>query len=64
MDVIFLFFIRDTKMSKKLEKFYKTEEGKEILEENLKNLYKDLKNEKGWFSPEEDEYWNSLYVQI
>ena len=49
-----------SKMSKKLEKFYKTEVGKKILEENLKNLYKDFKNKKGWFSPEEDEYWNKF----
>ena len=47
-------------MSKKLEKFYKTEVGKKILEENLKNLYKDFKNKKGRFSPEEDEYWNKF----
>jgi len=47
-------------MSKKLEKFYKTKEGKNVLKENLKKLYKDLEEEKGWFSKEEDKYWRNF----
>lgn len=50
-------------MSKSLKKFYKTEEGKHLLESNLKKLLEDLKKEEGWFSREEDEYWQKIRNQ-
>lgn len=47
-------------MSRKLKKFYKSKEGKKMLEENLRKIEKDLENEKEWFSKEEDEYWEEF----
>lgn len=51
-------------MTEDLEEFYKTRKGKKILKANLKELHKDFKEKKGWFSPEEDEYWSKLRNEI
>jgi hypothetical protein len=47
-------------MSRKLKKFYRSKEGKKMLEENLKKIEWELKNKIGWFSKEEDEYWEGI----
>lgn len=49
-------------MSKKLKKFFKTEKGKQLLKSNLEKLLEDLKKEEGWFSEEEDEYWEKIRI--
>ena len=45
------------------KKIYKTKEGKQILKFNLEKMSEDFKNETGWFSKEEDEYWRKFREQ-
>ena len=47
-------------MARKLKKFYKSKEGKKLLKENLKEIEEEQKNKTGWFSKEEDEYWEGI----
>ena len=50
-------------MSKSLKRFYKTENGKQLLKSNLEKLLKDLEKEENWFSKEEDIYWEKILNQ-
>ena len=49
------------KMSRKLKKFLKTQEGKEMLEANRKQIDEEHRTKTGWFSKEEDEYWDMVF---
>lgn len=52
--------IKLEKQEKLLKIFFKSDEGKKILEKNMLKLRKDLKNKTGWFSKEEDEAWKFI----
>ena len=50
-------------MTENLKKFYETEKGKHLLKSNLEKLLEDLEKEEGWFSKEEDVYWEKILNQ-
>ena len=50
-------------MSRRLKKFYKSKEGLKMLKDNLETILEEQKNETGWFSKEEDEYWKDIEIE-
>jgi hypothetical protein len=50
-------------LSRRLKKFYKTKEGKKLLKDNLKEIEEEQRTGTGWFSKEEDEYWEEFNLE-
>ena len=51
-------------LQNKVRDFYNSKKGERILKKINKKDLKDFKKKRGWFSPEENEYWKKLEEKI
>ena len=52
-----------TELQNDLRDYYNSNKGEKILRKNNKELLKDFKKKRGWFSKEEDEAWEHLIIK-